>query len=376
MIADPDGQNIRNVLPVNLRPQQTILWCWAASCQMVTEYIGNKTINQCNQASDYFNKSCCNSPTSLACINGGWPQLDRYGFSFKRTRGQALSWDDLKGQIDREKPFCFSWRWTGGGGHMMVVIGYEIQNGNRLVWIHDPWDVNEGSTHPISYDAFVQGSDHSHWDDFYDINLSGEKASVVRLEKTVESLRSAVLAVATDSLDAALKAMPTSLDLAGKGGPGAPPGNLGDPYPLAHLGLDDLLAYSDGQDLLTVMPPEINQILYPVMLGAGLSGSILLDQADGNWNPTAFNQFSFTKSLIAARESLPAAPSAVSNTLTGISVRALGLYFLSALIGNSWFLVPLATQEQLGFTKNVPVPADKALNVMSQLAKQHNQQPG
>ncbi|MEA2895220.1 MAG: hypothetical protein QOJ84_835 [Bradyrhizobium sp.] len=54
---------------------------------------------------------------------------------------------------------------------MMVVIGYEIQDQNRFVWIHDPAPVNEGDTHPMTYDYFIQGADHTHWDDFYDIEI-------------------------------------------------------------------------------------------------------------------------------------------------------------------------------------------------------------
>lgn len=165
--------DVQRILSVVLKPQQTRMWCWAASGQMVMEFIGNKTVPQCEHASYYFNNlPCCDS--LVKCVNGGWPQLKHYGFTFNRTRNQAISWEELTDQIDNGKPICFSWHWNDGGGHMMVVIGYEIQDQDRIVWINNPWEVNKGDTYQITYEAFVKGNGHTHWDDFYNIALSKE----------------------------------------------------------------------------------------------------------------------------------------------------------------------------------------------------------
>lgn len=162
--------DVETKLPVPLIAQQTRMWCWAASGQMVMSYIGGKSVPQCSQASHYFNNpACCATP--FQCVNGGWPELGYYGFTFKRTTDLALDWDALKAQIDSGKPFCFSWHWNDGGGHMMVVIGYATQGTTRLVWIHDPWEVDKGATYSITYDAFIKGNNHTHWDDFFDIEF-------------------------------------------------------------------------------------------------------------------------------------------------------------------------------------------------------------
>jgi hypothetical protein len=157
-----------NPLPVNLYPQQTGMWCWAASGEMVMSYLGGM-VSQCEQANRRLaHTDCCNTPTPDACIQGGWPEFDRYGFSYN-TSG-ALSWDALKAQIDgRRAPFAFSWGWDGGGGHMMVVIGYKVINGQSWVTINDPWSPGTGSQRDILYSDYVDGAGYSHWTDYYNV---------------------------------------------------------------------------------------------------------------------------------------------------------------------------------------------------------------
>jgi hypothetical protein len=157
-----------NPLPANLYPQQTNQWCWAASGEMVMKYLGGM-VSQCEQANQRFGRTdCCNSPTPAACINGGWPEFAKYGFTY--NTGGALSWTDLKAQIDvRRTPFAFSWGWDGGGGHMMVVTGYKVINGQNWVSINDPWAPNEGSQRDILYTDYVDGTGYSHWTDYYNV---------------------------------------------------------------------------------------------------------------------------------------------------------------------------------------------------------------
>jgi len=162
---------------VTLRPQQTDMWCWAASGQMVMEYLGHP-VQQCTQANNEFGRTdCCNSPTPGACVNGGWPEFDKYGFTFKRTSGAALSWNDLRAELSDSqgcgrRPVAFSWHWLGGGGHMMVAIGYNVVGGTNYVEINNPWAPNIGDHTTITYDFYVASAgDHTHWDDFYDVQM-------------------------------------------------------------------------------------------------------------------------------------------------------------------------------------------------------------
>src|SRR5687768_16571227 len=103
------------VLGVTVRPQETSMWCWAASGQMVMESFG-KTVKQCDQANNRLGLTdCCNNPTPVHCVKGGWPEFGKYGFTFKTTSNAPLSWAEVCNQIQvRQKPFAFTWHWSGG----------------------------------------------------------------------------------------------------------------------------------------------------------------------------------------------------------------------------------------------------------------------
>ena len=75
---------------VNLHAQQTNMWCWAASGQMVMEFLG-VNVTQCDEANKRFSHTdCCNTPTPEDCVNGGWPEFDKYGFTFQKTSDAPL----------------------------------------------------------------------------------------------------------------------------------------------------------------------------------------------------------------------------------------------------------------------------------------------
>lgn len=146
------------------------MWCWAASGEMVMDFLGTN-VSQCDEANKRFGRTdCCNSSVPSACVNGGWPEFDKYNFTFATTSDAPLSWDQVKDQIYcKKKPFAYSWHWTGGGGHMMVAIGYVTINGTNYVSINDPWAPNVGDQRVMTYAAYVDGSGYTHWNDYYDV---------------------------------------------------------------------------------------------------------------------------------------------------------------------------------------------------------------
>lgn len=159
-------------LNVSLYPQLTGEWCWAASAEMCMVSIGNVDIAQCTQANDQLGMAdCCGKAIDNNCIQGGFPDFVRYGFTPTVTNFAPLKWSDIKIQISNlKKPFAFSWQYTGGGGHMMVITGYYTDNkGMNYVYVNDPLEVNVGSTYTLTYDEYVSGSDHTHWNDYYNI---------------------------------------------------------------------------------------------------------------------------------------------------------------------------------------------------------------
>ncbi|HEX6086208.1 MAG TPA: C39 family peptidase [Thermoanaerobaculia bacterium] len=160
--------------PVPITGQQTSMWCWAASGEMTMDFLG-ASVTQCDEANQRFGRNdCCNTPTPAACVVGGWPEYQKYGFTADVTSDTPLTWAQVKKEIDcRNRPFAFSWHWVpGGGGHMMVVSGYLQMNGQNYVVINDPspWAVSGGGSQRISlYSAYVSGPGYTHWNDYYNI---------------------------------------------------------------------------------------------------------------------------------------------------------------------------------------------------------------
>ncbi len=162
------------ILDVPLEQQQTKMWCWAACTQMILSYTG-ETLSQCDQVNDRLNRSdCCDTPTLQPCIKGGWPQFYRFGFS-SDSIDAALSWEQLKTEIDNNRPVAFSWRWKFGGGHMMVATGYGQTDTRKWVYVNNPFptlgskDKHKGEHQVITYDEYISSTTHDHWRDYYNI---------------------------------------------------------------------------------------------------------------------------------------------------------------------------------------------------------------
>lgn len=152
------------ILDVRLRAQEMRNWCWAACGQMVMEH-SNKSVRQCLQALERFGQ--CDIDRT------GWPEFDKYGFSYT-TKKAPIPWETLKSEIDKNRPFCFTKRWLGGGAHMVVVKGYSVVGGEKYIHLADPWPVGVGDDSTVMpYDDYFHGSDASpayeHGSAYYEI---------------------------------------------------------------------------------------------------------------------------------------------------------------------------------------------------------------
>jgi hypothetical protein len=158
------------MLNVRLIPQETGLWCWAASAQMILDYY-KRPVSQCEQANHGLphNQDCCLKPTPDECIRVSWPDFQNYGLKADTTHYAALTWDQLQQQIANGYPVAMTLEATGGGGHMMVVYGVGVTGTDSLVYIKDPMPVDSGSLKVYKYAAYVQGQGYTHWNDYYNI---------------------------------------------------------------------------------------------------------------------------------------------------------------------------------------------------------------
>jgi hypothetical protein len=128
---------------------------------MVMSYVAGATVEQCSQANIHFGRAdCCQSPTPKACINGGHADYDYWGVDHD-AQGSSLSYAEIKAQIDSNRPVGFRWAWTGGGAHLMVIIGYSTMNGTPMLLVNNPWPPNKGKQVWISYDDYLASPSHT-----------------------------------------------------------------------------------------------------------------------------------------------------------------------------------------------------------------------
>ncbi|MFI5298877.1 MAG: papain-like cysteine protease family protein [Polyangiales bacterium] len=187
----------RDLLGVPLDPQKQANWCWAASTQMVASYEG-VSISQCDEENHSTGRTdCCSSAASASdtgkCNVGGWPDFNYYGFNASigtvcnssctksnaagacitdkctATGTAALSFAQLQAELGANHPVEYAWKWSGLGGHMMVVTGADTINGVQYVTINDPDPVNVGDQTTMTYAAWVSGAGYQHWRDYYGI---------------------------------------------------------------------------------------------------------------------------------------------------------------------------------------------------------------
>lgn len=161
-------------LTVDLIGQETGLWCWAASGQMIMKFFG-KDVTQCEQATKAFGDGlgieCCDETIPSSCIKAYFPLFTEYDFSsmttwFKGAGDTYLSWDQVKEEIFcKQKPYCS----RVYGPHYVVVIGYKTEGGNKYVLINDPFPVSGGSQKWVLYNDHIAQTTS----DEYDISYIG-----------------------------------------------------------------------------------------------------------------------------------------------------------------------------------------------------------
>jgi hypothetical protein len=119
-------------------------------------------------------------------MHPGWPEFSAWKFDSKTTTWHtAITWVEIVGQIDRGRPFLFSWQWNDGLVHLMVARGYD--DTAQLIAVDDPAPIQErcnpggdasgpfgGDFQFIPYSEFLgsaaDGYGYMHGADVYDIS--------------------------------------------------------------------------------------------------------------------------------------------------------------------------------------------------------------
>lgn len=125
-------------LGITMQAQVNSNWCWAASGNTVAAYLGYSSYSQnqfCNLAFDRaINSTCPNNQASLGNDQEAFRQI---GISPGYYYYGYLSYNTVINEIDALRPVMTRIQWQSGGGHMMVIYGYD-KSQNWVYW-GDPW---------------------------------------------------------------------------------------------------------------------------------------------------------------------------------------------------------------------------------------------
>ncbi|MFG2298233.1 papain-like cysteine protease family protein [Streptomyces sp. NPDC048603] len=132
-----DGTLAWKRLDITMQAQQKTNWCWAAGGNTIATWFGRGySQNQfCNAA---FNRQqgteCPNNQATLGNVQNG---LSWAGINPGSYVTGWLRYPTVQTEIDANRPVETRIQWSGGGGHMHVVYGYDTANS----WVYwgDPW---------------------------------------------------------------------------------------------------------------------------------------------------------------------------------------------------------------------------------------------
>lgn len=160
----------RGNLNLNMQTQQQSEWCWAAvSTSVALYYDAASPWTQCKVVNAELGMtSCCTNGSSAGC-NQPWyldKALSRVSH-FDHWRGGTATRDEIVAEVKAGRPLGVRIGWSGGGGHFVVIDGYdedEQEKDANIVEVRDPIY----GTSRLHYDDFVSHYQSSgSWTDSY-----------------------------------------------------------------------------------------------------------------------------------------------------------------------------------------------------------------
>ncbi|MEV7615425.1 papain-like cysteine protease family protein [Streptomyces sp. NPDC089799] len=135
--AGQDGALAWKRLDITMQAQQKTNWCWAAGGNTIATWFG-RTYSQNQFCNASFNRrqgtECPNNQATLGNVQNG---LSWAGINPGSYVTGWLRYSTVQTEIDAGRPVETRIQWSGGGGHMHVLYGYDTANG----WVYwgDPW---------------------------------------------------------------------------------------------------------------------------------------------------------------------------------------------------------------------------------------------
>jgi hypothetical protein len=118
-------------------------WCWAAvSVSVALFYDAETWWTQCRLAQQELNQPTCCQDGSTSQCNQPWylqSALIRTKNLAQFSPGAELV-PAIEQEVDANRPMAVRIQWNGGGGHFVVVSGYETTpEGDTILTVNDPW---------------------------------------------------------------------------------------------------------------------------------------------------------------------------------------------------------------------------------------------
>lgn len=146
-------------------------WCWAACAEMAGKFYYEKQTgntsgrNQAAVVYNTFGDYRDSRGTSTQTANGymyvgySYPYIGPPFSTFYAAASDELSYSDIRTDVYADKPKILGFSYTGGGGHMVVLTGFN-DNGAEIsddeIWLIDPSnDANKENTFWVDYEDFV-----------------------------------------------------------------------------------------------------------------------------------------------------------------------------------------------------------------------------
>jgi hypothetical protein len=138
--AAPVDRGVRFRLKFSVEKQIQTQWCWAAVAISVERYYRPGTSwEQCAIAAKERRADCCRDGSSSACnqpyfLDRAFECTGTFGEYFSRSLGPR----EVRKEIERRAPLGCRVGWVAGGGHFVVIAGYELEDGEMFVHVEDP----------------------------------------------------------------------------------------------------------------------------------------------------------------------------------------------------------------------------------------------
>lgn len=131
-------------------------WCWAACGESIARYYGN-SITQATFAQQVKGNTL-NVTAADSEVQSG---LEHWGISGTLVQ-DSVAFSTISSNIKAGNPLYAGWSWSSGGGHALVLDGYDSTSVTNSVEYMDPGD---GAFHVSTYTSFKGGDSYNHvWD--------------------------------------------------------------------------------------------------------------------------------------------------------------------------------------------------------------------